>query len=817
LKRKFSKILGVGLTLALLVSLLLVAAPVSALSQPTVSLEEEEISVAEEYLITFVLGDQLTVAGDTITIRFPDDTDVPDGALNADSFDVAASPGWVTVGGVTTWDTTPVVAGLVNAGSAVGDEDELTVIFTLEAADELGEGATVRISFLQGTTPIVNPSDPGTYTLEVQTSEEDDYVESASYEIDAPTVGGFVYVYNASNVLLATYGGEDALMNAEAGLHFNRDDCTIEVGEGTYLLAGDLNINGDGLTLVSDAGAEDTIIDADGNGIVIAGDEVTVEGFTIDDADIAIRIGAAEDVTVTNCVMTDATVAGVSIAATVDSNATISDNVIEDCATGIVFEPGAPTDLGDVDITGNTITGADTNGAIAFAGGNVDIDITGNIITENECSGIHFANGAQTSSDIDITGNTITLNETSGIEIIEPTAANAPTDLIITGNDISANEEDGIVVASWDEALSYLMFNNIYDNDDDAVDNNCLLDEEINAYFNWWGTAVEDDFEDELEGDVNYEPWLMGEQATIVSGYAVAVDDAALDGRDDAGVNVSSLDDDAGLDADIICAFEYAANPEDDIDDAIAFYDLFMVVDGIGDLGEVNAKIKLYDDAITEASTAYFWTGDFWAVCSDQEARNGIIYVDLTEDTLPTFEDLEATPFAVVAGEVEEDVFAAPAIAAPLLGAKDVSIRPTFAWLEVTDAIGYEFVLADNPNFVLPLVKLEGELGRLVVPFYQHMSKLDYSSSYYWKVRAISADDESNWTPGVFITIDEPEEPIPPVVIEPSPTPVIKPIVEVITPPATPITPSWIYVIIGVGAVLVIALLVLIVRTRRVA
>ena len=36
-------------------------------------------------------------------------------------------------------------------------------------------------------------------------------------------------------------------------------------------------------------------------------------------------------------------------------------------------------------------------------------------------------------------------------------------------------------------------------------------------------------------------------------------------------------------------------------------------------------------------------------------------------------------------------------------------------------------------------------------------------------------------------------------------------------PAETPITPAWIYVIIGVGAVLVIALIVLIVRTRRVA
>jgi len=65
--------------------------------------------------------------------------------------------------------------------------------------------------------------------LEVQTDEEDDWVESEEYEIDAPTVGGFVYVYNDSGVLLATYGGEDALLDAEDDGQFARDDAEIVV------------------------------------------------------------------------------------------------------------------------------------------------------------------------------------------------------------------------------------------------------------------------------------------------------------------------------------------------------------------------------------------------------------------------------------------------------------------------------------------------------------------------------------------------------------------------------------------------------------
>ncbi|GAH77466.1 unnamed protein product, partial [marine sediment metagenome] len=121
--------------------------------------------------------------------------------------------------------------------------------------------------------------------------------------------------------------------------------------------------------------------------------------------------------------------------------------------------------------------------------------------------------------------------------------------------------------------------------------------------------------------------------------------------------------------------------------------------------------------------------------------------------------------------------------------------------------------------------KLDGDFGRLVVTSYAYVTELPYSTAYYWKVKAVSGLEaegdleEGAWASGVFITKAEPEEEAPPIEVIEQPPVVIEPIVEVITPAATTtlITPAWIYVIIGVGAVLVIALLVLIVRTRRVA
>jgi len=62
---------------------------------------------------------------------------------------------------------------------------------------------------------------------------------------------------------------------------------------------------------------------------------------------------------------------------------------------------------------------------------------------------------------------------------------------------------------------------------------------------------------------------------------------------------------------------------------------------------------------------------------------------------------------------------------------------------------------------------------------------------------------------GVFNTGSEPVTPPPPVVVEPTPAPILE------IPPAQQITPTWIYAIIGIGAALAVVVIVLIVRTRR--
>jgi hypothetical protein len=664
MKRKFSKILGIGLALSLLTSLLLVGAPALAdVSQPTVALDEEEISTTEEYTVTFMPTEQLeydAVAADngTITVRFPDDTEVLDGAWAAADFTISVSPGWVDGA----W-----VDGEVNDVTATGDEDDLTVEFALGTGtagagpnspdDVIGEGSTVRIVFEASVNdPIINPTEPGTYTLEVQTSEEDDYVESEEYEVEAPTVGGFVYVYNDADVLLATYGGEGALDAAETAGEFDRDDATVVVGEGTYVLTADVVINGEGLTLESDGEAEDTVIDGDGTfGIVIGGTdtghESVVDGFTLDDCDVGVTIDA-EEVVVQNNIF-DGCAVGISVLDEAVTDVDIKDNLIEDCTDGITFVDGGG-DLDDCDVSGNTITGGDTDGTggIVLLGGNDDIDIKNNTITGIDTDGIVFADGTLACNNIDIIGNTIDGNDGNGISFLETADTVEPTDIIIKENVITNNEAAGINIAdvdAWSDTMdSLIMFNDIVDNDD-SIDTVADID---NATFNWWGEDDEDEIEDSLAGagDVEFEPWLTGPIADVYSGSEIEVGDGdgvlsdavtSLDGKDDAGVNVTGIEDDDGDGADIISAFKYAANPEDEIDDAIAFFDVFILINDAVALDDVSGKLKFYDGDITEDSVCSFWTGDFWAECSDQEARDGVMYVDIDEDTIPAVDELD--------------------------------------------------------------------------------------------------------------------------------------------------------------------------------
>ncbi|MDD5511227.1 MAG: hypothetical protein PHI12_10510 [Dehalococcoidales bacterium] len=125
-----------------------------------------------------------------------------------------------------------------------------------------------------------------------------------------------------------------------------------------------------------------------------------------------------------------------------------------------------------------------------------------------------------------------------------------------------------------------------------------------------------------------------------------------------------------------------------------------------------------------------------------------------------------------------------------------------FSWSSVYDATTYSFVLSASPD-------LSGALATADVTgtAYAYSGTLDYETTYYWQVTA--------WKDGAMLSQSDvgtfavaAEEYIPP---EPEPA---EPVV--IDIPATQqITPMWIYAMIGIGAALVVVVIVLIVRSRR--
>jgi len=193
---------------------------------------------------------------------------------------------------------------------------------------------------------------------------------------------------------------------------------------------------------------------------------------------------------------------------------------------------------------------------------------------------------------------------------------------------------------------------------------------------------------------------------------------------------------------------------------------------------------------------------------------------------------------------------AAPGVVEPFIsprpGAVNVPINPTFQWMEVSGADHYEFQISTDPSFAgAETVEVDG--------IFYAVEGLDYETAYYWRVRAVMPDDSaSTWVASVFSTMAEPVPPttvtVPPVtstvtntvtppaqtviITTPGPTQTVTPPAQtvIITTPGPAVTvtqppqtiqpaetPTYVWAIVGIGAVLVIAIIVLIIRTRRVA
>ncbi len=158
----------------------------------------------------------------------------------------------------------------------------------------------------------------------------------------------------------------------------------------------------------------------------------------------------------------------------------------------------------------------------------------------------------------------------------------------------------------------------------------------------------------------------------------------------------------------------------------------------------------------------------------------------------------------------------------PPQGADKVSVTPTFTWAAYSGAVGYELNVSKDPTF-----ETITWIGRrkMTDTFYKAEVALENSTTYYWRLRAETGKAAkegalppgSDWMKGIFTTEAKAAEAAPPTVItveKPAPPPTV---IQVPVPQPTPIPSYLLWTIVGIGAVLIIALIVLIARTRRVA
>lgn len=151
-----------------------------------------------------------------------------------------------------------------------------------------------------------------------------------------------------------------------------------------------------------------------------------------------------------------------------------------------------------------------------------------------------------------------------------------------------------------------------------------------------------------------------------------------------------------------------------------------------------------------------------------------------------------------------------PVLLGPTGGAVNVSRTPGFSWAPQFGATKYKFTLATDGAMTKAVA---GTPVNVTLPSFQVTTPLEYSTTYFWSVQSVEPT-VGPVSVGTFTTMATPPPPAPTTAPPAAPTPTI--IVSIPPAPAPQyITPAYIWAIIAIGAVLVIAVIVLIARTRR--
>jgi hypothetical protein len=233
---------------------------------------------------------------------------------------------------------------------------------------------------------------------------------------------------------------------------------------------------------------------------------------------------------------------------------------------------------------------------------------------------------------------------------------------------------------------------------------------------------------------------------------------------------------------------------------------------------------SVYWDEVTSSSV------DFGATPQSLRTSAGSVKlwgINIDDDELLSFKDTLATAAPTLVAPAQDYLVKVN----PITGR---AVQVTFIWERPSDNVeGYDLWIAFDDGFdeVVKKVTVEDDgspVSVVVGPYADETLEWDFDTVFFWKVRAKSGYPvKGPWSETRRFSIEEAAVQ-PPVQVEIPPTPEIvvevPPPTEVNIPPTpeppeapAPITPAFIWALVIIGAVLIIALIVLIVRTRRVA
>jgi hypothetical protein len=835
MKTKISRILGVGVTLALLTSLLVGALPAAAVSVPQLTIptvgDNVINTVNADYNVYFALTDHQLNAGDTISIQFPAGYTVAAGITAG----ISAGQGWISPPTPAT-EQAAVVAGVTFAGTPA----TRTVTATLAGVDVIGEFAQVRIEITGG---ITNPSATGDYAVAVSTSQELVPVSSNTVTLVAPVIPplpGVVTGYNSAGETLFQSNSGTAIVNALATAGVVR----VTLTTGTYT---ENPAIGAGQTIVSTDGAASAIIVGT---VTLTTATSVLDAVTVTTGGV---VGAAAGASVRNCILSG------NPALNVTASTTSTGNTI---AAGAGALNGIQVNGGTCTSTGDTINVAATGTGINVLGGAAPpaSALVLSSATVTGASGTGLTNAAAVTATV--TGSTfsnlnVAVNATAGTVNISTStidgcgfaSATVPTGAFqIAGGVVGAmantitNGPNAIarVAAGGTGVGSSFKFNTLTGNTASFVN---VVAGILDATNNWWGSSAGPTVASSpvVAGvGVITSPWLIAEvtNPTVLYG-AASVGTSHPAAQATSGVTVAMFTAGvASFNMNVIATGNYDGNPvtAEPPADTVRSFEVYVQGPAAAMLAD-TAVITFFGITSPLAQVwGYSANQDTWVLCTNQRVDmfagtvvvtvNGVNVAPLTSPNLGNMAGLEFV--------LTEPTAAPPAVpAAPAQGTMvpaqaetgvDVELT-SFSWAAVAGATSYDFELAvylagSADPFIPSLTILSENLETNGIILLTEV--LDYLETYAWRVRGVNAIGEGNWTTGFFTTMAEPEEPPadPVWIIEQEPTQIEWPdnITIEVPPIDQPEIPEYIlWVVVAVGAILVIAVIVLIVRTRRVA